>query len=158
MIVISDSTPLHYLVLIEKEEVLHLLFDRVVVPRAVVDELQHERTPAAVKQFVMSLPAWLEVKQVKVPTEARLEALGAGEREAIVLAQELRADLLLMDDKAGRGEALRRGLRVVGLLATLEEAAKRGFIDLRETLHRLRQTTFRISAEILDSLSERNCG
>lgn len=112
MIVISDSTPLHYLVLIEEADILHDLFGRVIIPQAVFDELQHERTPASVKEWVAAHPAWLEVKQAKVPRDPALQPLGAGEREAHVLAQELRANLLLMDDKARRREASRRGLRV----------------------------------------------
>lgn len=84
--------------------------------------------------------------------------LGAGEREAIVLAQELRADLLLMDDKAGRQEAARRNLKVIGSLAVLEEGAKQGLLNLPDALARLQQTSYRISKEVLESLLERNRG
>ncbi|MBI1984241.1 MAG: DUF3368 domain-containing protein [Acidobacteria bacterium] len=155
MIVVSDSTPLHYLVLIGEVGILHQLFGRVIIPGAVFEELQHEKTPEPVKGWMAKAPGWVQVMTAKVPADPGLAALGAGEREAIALAQELRAHLVLMDDKAGRLEAARRNLKVAGLVAVLEEGAKRGLLNLPETLGRLQQTSFRISQEVLDSLIER---
>lgn len=105
MIVVADTTPLHYLVLIDAVGILFDLFGSVVIPQAVMDELQHARTPEPVKLWLAAAPPWLEVKRVAVPPDSALAALGAGEQEAIALARELGADLLLMDDKAGRQEA-----------------------------------------------------
>ena len=158
MIVVSDSTPLHYLVLIDAISILLDLFGRVVIPQAVVDELQHVRTPSPVKVWMNDAPSWLEVKRVSAPLDAALAVLGAGERQAILLAQELEADVLLMDDKAGRQEAWRRNLKVVGTLAVLEEGARRGLVRLPEALARLQQTSYRISPEVLESLLGRNRG
>ncbi len=158
MIVISDSTPLHYLILIDHIGVLGELFGRVIIPLAVLDELQHPNTPREVKSWIAGPPPWLEVRHAAKVPDSALTPLGAGEREAILLAEELRADLLLMDDKAGRQEATRRNLRVVGSLAVLEEGAKRGLVDLPEALARLQETSFRVSKEVLDSLLERYRG
>jgi predicted nucleic acid-binding protein len=158
MIVISDSTPLHYLILIDEIQVLGELFGQVVIPQAVFDELQHENTRPGVKSWIADAPPWLQVRHTSATADPQLAVLGAGEREAIVLAQELRADLLLMDDRAGRHEAERRNLKVIGSLAVLEEGAKRGLVNLPEALAKLQETSFRVSKEVLESLLERNRG
>src|SRR2546423_774916 len=102
MIVISDTTPLNYLVLIEQQELLVQLFNRVIIPQGVWKELQAEGTPESVRTWVDNKPDWLVVKQANFPADSALAALGHGEQEAILLAQDLNADLLLMDDKDGR--------------------------------------------------------
>ncbi len=59
MIVIADTTPLHYLVLLNRAEILHELYGRVTVPEAVFRELQAASTPAIVKQWIANRPDWL---------------------------------------------------------------------------------------------------
>ena len=75
---------------------------------------------------------------------------GSGEAEAIILAQETRADYLLMDEIAGRNVARQRGLRVIGLLGILLEAKKHGLIrSVRETVDQLEaETTFFVAADL----------
>src|SRR5215831_8598782 len=107
MIVIADTTPLNYLVLIDQAQLLRRLYGRVLIPQAVYDDLQQERTPAAVRKWVANHPAWLEVKQVSILLGSGLEEFDRGEREAIALALELQADLLILDDKDARLEASR---------------------------------------------------
>ena len=63
----------------------------------------------------------------------------AGELEAICLAQEIHADAVLMDDRAGRNPAIQCGLAVVGTIGLLEQAAARGLIDQRRVLTPLRR-------------------
>jgi len=62
VIVVSDTSPLNYLVLIEQVQVLPVLFGRVVVPPAVMAELQHAGTPAVVRAWAASPPPWLEIR------------------------------------------------------------------------------------------------
>lgn len=156
MIVIADTTPINYLVLIEQAEALRMLYGRVIIPQAVFAELQHERTPAAVKEWLAHRPAWLEVRRVRVLFDAALEKLDEGEREAIILAEQLRADAIIMDERDGVQEALRRNLRVTGTLGVLDEAAARGLLNLPEALSRLQQTSFRASPTLLRSLLARD--
>ena len=156
MIVISDTTPLNYLVLIEQQELLVQLFNRVIIPQGVWKELQAEGTPESVRTWVDNKPDWLVVKQANFPADSALAALGHGEQEAILLAQDLNADLLLMDDKDGRAEAARRNLIVVGTLGVLDAAAKRGLLNLPEALARLQRTSFRASEELIRSLLEQD--
>lgn len=156
MIVVSNTTPLNYLVLIGQQELLARLFERVIIPQAVWTELQAEGTPKSVRDWLANQPVWLEVRQANLPTDAALARLDGGEREAILLAQELKADLLLIDDKDGRLEAARRNLLVVGTLGVLDKAAERGLLDLPEALSRLQQTSFRAAPLLLKSLLEKD--
>lgn len=154
MIVVSDTTPLNYLILIEQAETLPLLYGRIIIPQAVFAELQHERAPVAVKEWLAHRPAWLEVQQVSAPFAAELERLDEGEREAIILAERLRAVALIMDERDGVRAARRRALRVIGTLGVLAEAAARGLLNLPEALERLQQTSFRVAPTLLLSLLE----
>jgi hypothetical protein len=82
--------------------------------------------------------------------------LGAGERQAIALCQELDADALLIDDWDGRQEAERRQLTVVGTLRILTDASERGLLNLSEAVSRLRATNFRASEKLLQHILGRS--
>lgn len=152
-LVIADTGPINYLVLIGHIDVLPALFKRVILPTAVRDELRDADTPEAVRRWVDSVPAWIEIRHSAAPATA--SDLGAGESEAIALALELHADLLLMDDRRGVKAARGRGIEVTGTLGVLARAGQLGIIDLREAFERLKQTSFRYHQEILDQfLSE----
>ena len=155
MLVIADASPLHYLVLIEQVALLHTLFGHIIVPQGVVDELQHHRTPSSVRSWMAAPPVWLEVRRVEVAPEAALLRLGAGEREASVLAEDLGAELLLMDDQAGRHEAERRSLAVIGTLRVVELGAERNLLDLEAALTRLQAARFYLTPEMVQGLLAR---
>jgi predicted nucleic acid-binding protein len=147
-VLISNTTPINYLVLIDHIGVLHQLYTRIVIPQAVFDELQDEGTPPTVKAWVAAHPVWLEVRTVAVFPDPSLALLDAGEREAIRLAQELEADALIMDEPAGREAAKRQGLRVIGTLRVLYDAAVAGLCDLAQAYERLQHTTFRAHPDL----------
>lgn len=155
MIVISDTTPLNYLIQISHTFVLRELYGRVIVPQAVKEELLSDAAPVAVKTWIRNPPDWLEVQPVS-RNDPVLDRLGAGEREAILLAIELLADALIIDERAGRFEASRRSVRVIGTLGVLDSAAQRGLIDLPRTIKRLTQTSFRASPELVQSFLDRD--
>jgi predicted nucleic acid-binding protein len=90
--------------------------------------------------------------------DSALEHLDAGEREAISLASELQAILLLMDERDGVTIARHRGLNVVGTLAALDLAAARGLVDLQTMFDRLRATTFRSPVRLMVSMLEQDAG
>lgn len=157
MIVIADTSPLNYLVLIGEAEILQRLYGRVVIPEAVLRELEHREAPAVVTKWIAHRPGWLEIQQTAVPADVALGFLADGEREAIILAEKHQPDaLLLMDEGKGRQEATRRNLRVTGTLGVLNDAASRGWLDLPLALERLRQTTFRASPNLLQSFLDRD--
>ena len=154
MIVVADTTPLQYLILIQHEHVLPALYGRVVVPPAVISELSRDETPKPVRDWLTETPAWLEVQGPKTVTRSPVP-LGPGELEAIALAEELKADALLIDDWDGRQEALRRHLNVFGTLRVLADASDEGIVDLRIAVDRLRQTNFRANEELFQWLLAR---
>lgn len=151
MIVVADSSPLRYLILIDRIDLLPTLFGSIIVPPAVVAELTHSLTPVRVQAWMRSLPSWARVQSPKTQLRDLPETLGKGEREAIALAQELRADALLADDEQARQESLRRNIPVQGTLGILNLAAEHGLVDdLAEALRRLKRTNFRISEELFE--------
>jgi len=157
MIVISDTSPLNYLILIDAIDVLGKLFNRIIVPQAVFTELQHPKTPQPVKEWISNAPSWLEVKQADASLFTPSKRIGNGEREAIALAIELKADAVLIDDRDGTQEARKQSLIAVGTVNVLERAAEKGLLDLTEILDRLSQTSFRLPpSEILDAMLERD--
>lgn len=153
-IVVSDTSPLHYLILCGADTVLARLFDQVIVPPAVFAELHHPNTPAVVQGWMHTKPAWLSVR--KPTTIDPSLNVDAGEREAICLAREIHAAAILMDDRAGRAAAVRYGLPVIGTLGLLEEAAFRGWIDLPQALEQLQATNARLDPKLIEAMIERH--
>jgi predicted nucleic acid-binding protein len=152
VIVVSNTSPLNYLILIRAVELLPRLFGRVVIPRIVADELSDPRTPDVVRAWIKGSPAWLDVLVPKTPdSEIRLHP---GERDALSLALELKADLVLVDDLAARRVAKERGLTVTGTLGVLDLAAKLGLLDLPKAVEALRQTSYQIREDVLEALLE----
>jgi len=156
MIVIADTNPLHYLVLLEHAEVLQHLYGRIIIPAAVVRELQAERTPPGVRQWIANLPSWLEVREITVPPDPAFAELDPGEREAIALAEALQADALILDEKRGRREAERRKLRVIGTVRVLDDAAEADLVDLPAALERLQALGFYLDKKLMQLLLERH--
>jgi predicted nucleic acid-binding protein len=153
-LVVADTGPIHYLVLIEAIDVLPRLYDRIIIPTSVHRELRHPNAPILVKQWTASLPGWAEIRAA-----SRIELLGilgSGEAEAIALAQELQADSLLLDETEARQEALRRKLPVSGTIGVLEKAAERGFLILAEAFQRLARTNFRMTRELVQQAFQRD--
>jgi predicted nucleic acid-binding protein len=154
--IVADTTPLNYLVLIQAIEILPTLYGKVLIPPAVKAELTNANAPDIVREWISQPPSWLEVLSLKQPVDSALSHLDPGEREAISLASELQASLLLMDERDGVSLARQRGLMVIGTLAALELAAVRGLVDLRTMFVRLRETTFRSPLRLMASMLERD--
>jgi predicted nucleic acid-binding protein len=130
VIVVSDTSPLMNLAVVEHLRLLHQLYDTVLIPDAVWNELTSLSSQHAEVADVQTL-SWLE--RYPGTTRAVVHALQAeldlGEAEAIALAVEKHADLLLMDERRGRQVAARMGLTSIGLLGILLEAKRREFLS-----------------------------
>jgi len=155
MIVVADTSPLNYLIRLGHPNVLPEIYGRVLVPPAVLIELQHPDAPSEVRAWASAPPAWLEERQVQQIDGSLAAELGAGEREAISLALEAKADVLLIDERAGRREAEARHIEVAGTLAVLLQASVRGYFDFPEALKQLRQYGFRVSGAIESAMLAR---
>jgi predicted nucleic acid-binding protein len=153
-LVIADTGPVNYLILIRNIDLLPRMFERVIVPGAVRNELASADAPPAVREWIASAPDWLEI--IETPESTAPAGLHRGEAEAIDLAESLRADLLLMDERKGVNVARARHIRVTGTLGLLEMAAQRGLVDFADSVARLRQTSFRSPDALLDLMLRRN--
>lgn len=152
MTVVSNTTPLNYLILIGRADILSKLYELVVIPEAVFNELTAESTPQLVRDWMTNKPAWLEVRQAPQAIVGDMEEIQIGERQAISLAQLIQSDFVLLDDLRARQIAKQRGINVVGTLGVLASAAQAGLINLRDALAELRTTNFRVSTKLLESL------
>jgi predicted nucleic acid-binding protein len=157
MLAVADTSPINYLVLLELTTLLPRLYTRVVLPPAVIRELLDTEAPEAVRSWAADLPPWCEIwYPAFLSGSEALGHLGAGEQEAVLLAQDLRADVLLIDEEDGRRAALARSLTVTGTLGVLERGAERGLIDLPSTLTRLLTTSFRVRGELVQAMLARD--
>jgi predicted nucleic acid-binding protein len=152
MIVVADTGPLHYLILLNHAELLHRFYGEVVVPDPVANELSSPSAPSVVRDWMSHVPPWLSVVAVEADRVRDVtDELDLGERAAIALAGVLHADLLLIDEAAGRTEARRRHLRVTGTLGVLRAAAELGLVNVRDVIARLKATGFYVDEALLKS-------
>jgi predicted nucleic acid-binding protein len=152
-VVIADTSPVNYLVLIGQIDLLPRLYGRILVPPEVIEELSAPGTPDPVVNWARTSAEWLEVRVVREREGSSvMPQLDRGERTAIFLAQEQTDALLLIDDAAGRAEATRLHIPSIGTLGILNAAAILRLVDLPAALAALAATNFRISQTLLDSL------
>jgi predicted nucleic acid-binding protein len=154
MIVIADTSPLNYLILIGAEGVLPRVFDAVIAPPAVLVEMLHPKAPNKVRGWATTPPAWLQVRAAQTVTT--YGDLGPGESEAIALAIEIHADAILMDDRAAVAIANNLGLSSLGTLGVLDLAADKGLVDIRTVVAALAKTSFHASHDLIEQMIQRD--
>jgi predicted nucleic acid-binding protein len=158
-LVIADTGPVNYLILIGQIDLLSALFEKVILPATVRNELTSFKAPSSVRQWIAARPIWIEVHEtppLNQTEDPALKGIDAGEKAAIELAASLHADLLLMDDRRGVSAAEKKGLRVTGTLGILDLAAQGGLADFGQAVEQLRQTNFRIPEALLDRLLKKH--
>lgn len=130
MIVVSNTSPIVNLAVIGHLELLHKLYNRILIPQAVYNEIVVVGAGKAGAVEVQS-GQWFEVRQVtNISSLQNLrQLLDAGEAEAIVPADELQADLLLIDEYRGRTVATQSGIKITGILGLLIVAKQRGYLS-----------------------------
>jgi predicted nucleic acid-binding protein len=150
MIVVSDNSPLQYLILIECIDVLPALYGQVMTTPQVIEELSQTETPDAVRKWAESPPQWLRIES---PSKVDfLDLIDIGEASAISLAREQHADLLLIDERAGTEAARHAGIQVVGTLGVLIEAGIERLIDFDAVLNLLTsKTSFYASNNLVEA-------
>lgn len=155
MIVVSDTSPLLNLAVIGQLELLHLLYGD--IPQAVYDELVDTGADMPGSNTIQST-SWITVKHVEnrlLVTSLSLQ-LDDGEAEALALATELEADLLLVDERKARVVAVHLGLKFTGLLGVLVEAKHKAHISsIKPVLNLLiSQAGFWIAPTLYDHILE----
>ncbi|MGK7903844.1 MAG: DUF3368 domain-containing protein [Hormoscilla sp.] len=129
MIVVSNTSPITSLAAINQLQLLQQLYGSIIIPEAVYRELTDLDSPVPGTSEVQTYD-WIEMRQVEnkslvIPLRPGVDE---GEAEAIALAIELHAELLLIDDLDARIQATRLGLDFTGLLGVLIEAKNQGLI------------------------------
>ncbi len=111
------------------------------------------RTPEVLRQWVLNAPDWLDVVPDPAPeSDVSLALLDERERCAVQLALSVKANLVLMDDRAGVLAAERNGLLVTGTLGILDLAANHALLDIEAIIQRLKATNFRYSQILIDKV------
>lgn len=154
--IVVDASPLNYLICIDLVEILPRLYGQLCIPPAVHSELSHPKAPFQVRQWVKKPQSWLNVVAPKSLVKMPHTLLGSGEYEAISLALEIAADLVLMDDRDAVIAARELGIATVGTLAVLDRAAEKGWIDLADAFDKLIRTSFRSPLRLMTEMLEQD--
>jgi len=155
MIVVSDTTPLIGLASIGRLHLLQELFDEVYIPQAVFDEtVTFGRAKSKAKQEV-SKANWIHIVKVKdrLAVNVLLDEMDLGEVETIVLASEMNADWVLMDEKKGRRKLTQLNIPKIGTLGILLKAKQLGLIStIKSEIESLQKTEFSISPFVVEEI------
>ena len=130
MIVVSNTSPIFYLSTIGQLDLLRQLYDEIVIPTTVFQEITNVGNTDVSATIVPTLN-WIKIQSAtdRALVNKLSKELDPGEAEAIALAVELKADQLLMDERLGRSAAIRVGLKVVGVLGILIAAKHKNLIE-----------------------------
>lgn len=158
MIVISDSTPLITLMKATQLEILQKLFSEIIIPEAVYLELTANINYADEADQI-NKSTYIKVVTVDdkrtVSVLQRATGLDLGESEAIIYADINHADLLLVDEVAGRRVAMDMGINIMGSIGVLISAYKEGLINMNEAeeaLKKIRNANRHISEKLLSDV------
>jgi predicted nucleic acid-binding protein len=135
MIIVSDTSPISNLAAIGQLELLQKLYGNVIIPTAVYQEILDSGHTDPAVLAIKSLN-WIQTCSITNNTlfQTLQNNLDIGEAEAITLAVELNADRLIVDERRGRKEAIRLGLRVTGILGILLAAKQQGLVSFIQPL------------------------
>ncbi|MBD2437512.1 DUF3368 domain-containing protein [Nostoc sp. FACHB-110] len=158
MIIVSDTSPITNLAAIAQLDLLQKLYNQIIIPAAVYNEMVSvdKLVPGAMEVQTF---AWIQTQTVKdlqqvIIIQESQENIDLGEAEAIVLALELKADLLLMDERRGRIVAKSYGLQMTGLLGVLVQAKRNNLIPIVKPLidQLMEQADFRVSEQLYTTI------
>ena len=155
MIVVSNTTPLIGLASIQRFDLLQQIFGKVYIPQAVYDEsVTTGRDEGGAKRSV-SEAAWIQVVNIqdRLAVEVLLDELDVGEAETIVLARELNADWVLMDERKARRKLAQLGINKIGTLGILLKAKQVGLLTaIQPEIEKLNQQSFRMSPSVIEAI------
>lgn len=155
MIVVSDTTPLIGLSSIGRLEILHELFGDVYIPQAVFDETVTSGREEGKAKHAVANAAWIHVVEVKdrLAVNILLDEMDLAEVETIILASELNADWVLMDEKKGRRKLSQLNIPKIGTVGILLKAKQLGLVEnLKSELENLQKSGFSISQLVIEEV------
>lgn len=151
MIVISDTSPIIYLSIVGRLDILKILFQRIIIPESVFNELTVHGKGQPGSQEVLDSD-WIEVRSCTDMNLLKVleTQLDIGEAQAITIAQELEADLLLIDERLGRNVAKNLEIPIIGLLGIFNLAKNKGIVtNVKPIIDQLiTNAGFRVSADL----------
>ena len=151
MIIVSDTSALSNLAVVEHLWLLEAIYQTVIIPDVVASELAAASNPAIPAILKLSWVQTRPLSQSQLANQLQQDrGLDAGEASAIALALELQADDLLIDERLGRQEAVRLGISIIGILGVLLIAKQRSLIpQVQPVMDALsNQAGFRISPQL----------
>ena len=155
--IVADTGPLNCLIQVDAIGYLPELFQNVVLPGGVLQELQSPGAPAVVQDWAGNLPPWVEVMEVEIENIPGFRGLSNTDLQVLAAGVELNAPVLL-DDLAARTAGKSLGVPVLGTLGVLELAAAKGLVSLPEILARLKQTNIHLSERLFREALLRDAG
>ncbi len=153
MKVVSNSSPLIFLSAIGMLDILKAEFGEILVPEAVYDEVTSKKLKGSNE---VKHADWIKVQKIKnIEVLSFLPMLDRGEESAIVLAIEQDADMVLLDDLAGRRAAMMQGLNVMGTLGFLKAMQRKGRMkNFKDVLDDLQKNGFWMNADLYNRMLE----
>ena len=152
MIVVSNTTPIISLLKLNKLNLLKEMFGEVIIPVAVFNEITVKN---AFAEEVAKFNASNFIKVIPIKNEFAVNilqkqlGLDLGESEAITLAEDIKSNLLLIDERKGRRVAEESGLSIAGTLGIIAKSKKLGLIDeVKPLLDLLIANSIRISTDL----------
>ncbi len=150
-LVVSDASPLNYLVILESEGVLPILFGTIVVPTQVIEELNRAKAPEPVRIGANEPPNWVLLREGDA---SRFPSLNYGEAAAMSLALDSNARLLV-DEIDARTVATSLGIPVIGTVGILAEAHLISLLDFDVKIVALLATNYRVHRNVIAAARER---
>jgi len=155
MIVVANTTPLIGLASIQRFVVLNQIFGEITIAEAVFDEIMKTGGRKKIAQQEVSTSEWLRVRSIqdRLAVEVLLDELDLGEAETIVLAREINADWVIMDEKKGRQKLTQMGFNKIGTLGVLLKAKEIGLLPfIKPELEKLQKNGFSLSQTVIESV------
>jgi uncharacterized protein len=150
--VVSNTTPLISLLKLDRLEILRKIYSEICIPSAVYNEIEAGKD----KPFYRDLSKidWIKIIEIKNQNALKYFLdLDSGEAEAIVLATEINADLLIMDEKLGRFHAKHADLKVTGIIGVLIKAKQQGIItEIKPLLSELIEKNVWIGDKLMNEI------
>ncbi len=150
--IISNTTPIITLLTISKLELLKELYGKIIIPQGVFEEIEEGKK----KDYYTDLSAidWIEIKSITDREPLKyISDLDKGEAEVIVLANELKADLLIIDEKAGREYANHFNLKLTGTIGVLLKSKELGLINkIKPLLHTMKENGIWLNHKFIDKV------
>ncbi len=151
MVAVADSSSLIALSICNHLNLLDMLFDKVIVPEAVYDELTLNNKPESerLKDYLLDKVSKKDINKYLINDTH----LGKGELEAIALYKAINADFLIIDDKVARKAAVINNIKITGSIGILLFAKEKGYIKtLSPCIESLKRSNIRISESLIQKV------